>query len=235
MLGVRFRKIDDVVINVTRHIAVQFVDYIRESFPSIGLFQLEKESLLTYEQFVNSFQDETPECSLLFNTGEGYMGFCILAAGAADDDLGLKLTPKNASDEIKKYLSKENTPKKSQVLVVDDSDTVLHAMKMLLGSDYEVVLANSAGSAIKSIARNKPELILLDYEMPICDGRQTLQMIRSEEEMADIPVIFLTGRGDKESVKNVMSLKPAGYLLKSMKPEEIKKAIDSYFKKRGDA
>lgn len=232
MLGVRFSEIDDLVVNATRQIAVQFVEYVREAFPSIGLSKLEKESLLTYEQFITSFQEQTPECSLLFNTGVGYLGFCILAAGGPGGDLGLSLTPKNVTDEIQKYLKKEKTAKKKQILVVDDSDVVQHAMKMLLGSDYDVALANSAGSAIKSIARSKPELILLDYEMPICDGKQTLEMLRSEEEMADIPVIFLTGRGDKESVRNVMSLKPAGYMLKTMKPEEIKEVIDGYFSQR---
>lgn len=232
MLGIRFNKVDDLVINATRYISVQFMDCIRASFPSLDLFDLKKESLLTYEQFLKEFQEQTPECSLLFNTGEGYLGFCILTPDASNGELGLSLTPRNVTSEIKKYLEKENLPKKKQILVVDDSDIVQHAMKMLLGSDYDVVLANSASSAIKCIARNKPDLILLDYEMPICDGRQTLEMIRSEEEMSDIPVIFLTGRGDKESVKNVMSLKATGYMLKSMKPEGIKKVIDDYFKQR---
>ena len=57
-------------------------------------------------------------------------------------------------------------------------------------------------------------------------------MIRAEKSWADIPVIFLTGRGDAESVKNVMSLKPAGYMLKTMKPDEIKKVIDGFFEAR---
>lgn len=232
MLGIRFNKVDDLVINATRYISVQFVDCLKTAFPTIDLFNLKKEHLLTYEQFLKEFNDQNPECSLLFNTGEGYFGFCILAPTAANGELGLTLTSRNVTSKIKKYLDKGNATKKEQILIVDDSDVVLHAMKMLLGSDYDVTLANSASSAIKSIARNKPDLILLDYEMPICDGRQALAMIRSEEEMADIPVIFLTGRGDKERVKNVMSLKATGYLLKSMKPEEIKKVIDDYFKQQ---
>ncbi len=79
---------------------------------------------------------------------------------------------------------------------------------------------------------NRPDLIVLDYEMPVCDGRQALEMIRSEKETADIPVIFLTGRGDRESVRNVMALKPQGYLLKTMPDEEIKKCIDGFFAKK---
>ena len=75
----------------------------------------------------------------------------------------------------------------------------------------------------------------LDYEMPVCDGRQTLEMIRSEEEIADIPVVFLTSRGDAESVKNVMALKPKGYLLKSMPEADIKKYIDGLLAKKDAA
>ena len=56
-------------------------------------------------------------------------------------------------------------------------------------------------------------------------------MIRSEKDFAEISVIFLTGRVDKESVKKVLALKPAGYLSKSLKPDEIKKNIDEYFRK----
>ena len=59
-----------------------------------------------------------------------------------------------------------------------------------------------------------------------------LEMIRSDETLADVPVIFLTGRNDPESVKKVKSLKPAGYLLKNLKPEDIKQNIDAFFEKR---
>lgn len=62
-------------------------------------------------------------------------------------------------------------------------------------------------------------------------ARQTLEMIRSDEDIADIPVVFLTGRGDVDSVRNVMSLKPRGYLLKTMPEEDIKKYIDGLFKR----
>ena len=54
-----------------------------------------------------------------------------------------------------------------------------------------------------------------------------------QEELADIPVIFLTGRNDLESVQKVLSLKPAGYLFKAMNPSEIRKNIDTFFEKMG--
>ena len=86
--------------------------------------------------------------------------------------------------------------------------------------------------AIKYLSTNRPDLVLLDYEMPIVDGKQVLGMIRSEVEFADIPVIFLTSKGDKESVMQVMELKPDGYLLKTMPHEQIKKSVDTFFEKK---
>lgn len=54
-------------------------------------------------------------------------------------------------------------------------------------------------------------------------------MIRSEKNFAGIPIFFLTGRTDPDTVKKLVSLKPNGYLAKYLKPEEIKKKIDAYF------
>ncbi len=92
-------------------------------------------------------------------------------------------------------------------------------------------MAHSGLAAIRTIVLNRPDLILLDYEMPVCDGKQVLEMIRSDKDIADIPVIFLTGKVDKQSIKNVLALKPAGYLSKTLNPLDIKKNIDEYFKK----
>ena len=57
-------------------------------------------------------------------------------------------------------------------------------------------------------------------------------MIRAEKELADISVIFLTNTVDKESVSKVVSLKPTDYLVKTLKPEDIKKNIDKFFQKQ---
>ena len=105
-------------------------------------------------------------------------------------------------------------------------------VKGWLEDKYQVILANSGAMAIKYLSTNRPDLVLLDYEMPIVDGKQVLGMIRSESEFSDIPVIFLTSKGDKESVMQVMDLKPDGYLLKTMPPEQIKQSIDTFFQRK---
>lgn len=132
-------------------------------------------------------------------------------------------------DNYLKNFAKEN---KKKILVVDDSGAMLRSVKEWLSESYQVILANSGAMAIKYLALNRPDLVLLDYEMPVVDGRQVLEMIRTETEFTDIPVIFLTSKGDRESVMNVMSLKPEGYLLKTMEPAQIVKAVDEFFEKQ---
>lgn len=139
---------------------------------------------------------------------------------------------KTIASDINRYVTLNSGKVTKKILVVDDSGAMLRNMKGLLEPMYKVIPANSATMAIKYLATDRPDLILLDYEMPIINGKQTLEMIRSEHEFQDLPVIFLTNKGDKESVLEVMALKPSGYLLKSMPPEEILANINEFFEKQ---
>lgn len=111
--------------------------------------------------------------------------------------------------------------RKKCVLVVDDSGIQLRAMNDMLKAKYDVKLATSGMQALTVIGKTKPDVIFLDYEMPICDGKMTLEMIRELEEAKDIPVIFLTGVNDKEHIEAVLTLKPEGYILKPAKASVI--------------
>lgn len=227
MMDALYLKVDDMVINITRYLARQMIEKIWECFPHFETFEMEGESLLTYEQLVAAFERVPPFCSMLFDTGAGYFTFSILSASAEKGKIVSPINEQNAMGQIKKYLGGEN--RRKQILIVDDSDVMREKLIRLFGNDYEMIESHSSIAAIKSITVNRPDLILLDYEMPVCDGRQALEMIRSDEEIADIPVVFLTGRGDADSVKKVMALRPNGYLLKTMPEEDIKKFIDDFF------
>jgi len=116
---------------------------------------------------------------------------------------------------------------KKTIMVVDDSPAFLRTMQAMLSSVYRVVFATSGPQALTVIAKGKPDLILLDYEMPVCDGKMTLQMLRSEESTKDIPVIFLTGMADAKHVQELLALLPNDYLLKPPSEERLFKAIES--------
>ncbi len=115
------------------------------------------------------------------------------------------------------------------ILIVDDDPTYLMLVREWLRGSYKVAMANSGLQAIKWLGKNKADLILLDYEMPVTSGPQVLEMLRSDTETRSIPVIFLTGRGDKESVMSVVALKPEGYFLKNIEKAELLEKLETFF------
>lgn len=138
----------------------------------------------------------------------------------------------DVGDAIVRSIKNYNAQVKKKILVVDDSGATLRSVKAWFEGKYSVFLANSAAMAIKYLTLNRPDLVLLDYAMPVVDGRQVLEMIRTEKDFADIPVIFLTNDGSQETIMRLRELKPDGYLLKSMQPAQIIKTVDDFFEKR---
>lgn len=128
-------------------------------------------------------------------------------------------------------LSLGETVGRKRVLAVDDSGTYLHTLKSWLGPIYKTAVVNSAMAALAYMAKSgKPDLLLLDYEMPICSGTQMFEMLKADPQYADIPVVFLTGKSDKDTIIQVLALKPHGYLLKSLPKDKILESIENYFK-----
>ena len=113
-----------------------------------------------------------------------------------------------------------------RILAVDDSGILLRSVKAALENQYEVMVANSGMAAIKQAKKKLPDLILLDYEMPEWDGRKTLEEIRKDEELKDIPVVFLTAVRERENITAVLKLRPSGYLLKPIEPKVLIDTIE---------
>lgn len=132
--------------------------------------------------------------------------------------------------ERRKDKKVEETVKK-KLLVVDDSPLVLRNIKSLLEGDYTVFLATSGEQALAFIPKKKPDLILLDYEMPGMDGKETFEAIREDDFSKDIPVIFLTSVSEKSQIYDVLKYYPSGYILKPPSQEELLNRIGEVLNK----
>lgn len=127
-------------------------------------------------------------------------------------------------EAIGDFLTQDATQRK-YVLLVDDSPVILRGMKQMLEDTYRVGMVTSGEQALKAIHKQKPDAIILDYEMPGCNGKETLEMIRAEEDTRDIPVVFLTGHGDADHIRSVLDLNPSAYFLKPPKAEKIREIL----------
>ncbi len=127
------------------------------------------------------------------------------------------------------YQDVKKQVRRKSVLIVDDDVQYMGMIMDWLKDKYRVLMANSGMQAITTLATSHVDLILLDYEMPVTTGPQVLEMIKSEPNTAGIPVFFLTGNGEKESILKVLALKPAGYLLKTIEKQGLLDTLNKYF------
>ncbi len=131
---------------------------------------------------------------------------------------------------ISEYFRKSSTGElKKSILICDDDPNYLGLVRDWLKDTYRVAAVTSGLQAIKWLGKNNADLILLDHEMPVTNGPQVLEMLRADDETKNIPVMFLTGKSDKESVLAVVSLKPEGYFLKNIEKDELLAKLKEFF------
>ncbi|WP_041740961.1 response regulator [Calothrix sp. PCC 6303] len=130
----------------------------------------------------------------------------------------LRQTPINQGD---KKSSKTYT-----VACIDDSPTVLNSIKLFLDDEnFSVVMINDPVKALMQILRSKPDLVLMDVEMPNLDGYELCSLLRRHSAFKDIPIVMVTGRTgfiDRAKAKMVRS---SGYLTKPFTQEELLKIV----------
>lgn len=115
------------------------------------------------------------------------------------------------------------------VLVVDDDASFLEIIAQWLSADYNTVTLRSGAEALSYLEHSRPDLILLDYEMPELDGYEVLEQLRQNPMTAQVPVIFLTGQNDKDNVLRILHRKPDGYVLKSTSKDELLNTLNRFF------
>lgn len=122
---------------------------------------------------------------------------------------------------------------KMRILAIDDNTVNLATLEQELKSKYEVIPMISGRRAIKFLYREQVDLILLDVEMPIMDGIETLKEIRAQENGVTVPVIFLTAKKDKATVIDGAKLGIMDYITKPFNPEDLHERIERVFKRLG--
>lgn len=115
---------------------------------------------------------------------------------------------------------------KPVILTVDDDTDLLALMGKVLSANYQVVAASDAGTAIeKAFADPKPDLILLDIEMPDVNGFEVLQALKGEAQTANIPVIFLTGKSEPQAQVEGLELGAVDYVTKPINAAVLKARV----------
>lgn len=109
-----------------------------------------------------------------------------------------------------------------KILVVDDDAMNLRMAEFFLQQNqYNVIKAESGIKCLDILNSQEVDLILLDVEMPMMNGIQTLEKIRENKKWSDIPVIFLTASVDSDTIMAADRLKAIDYLKKPFLSEKL--------------
>ncbi|MGN1205944.1 MAG: PleD family two-component system response regulator [Eubacterium sp.] len=122
---------------------------------------------------------------------------------------------------------------RKKIMVVDDNTVNLATIEQDLKEVYEVIPMISGRRAIKYLYTQKVDLILLDVEMPVKDGIETLHEIRTQENGVTVPVIFLTANNERNTVIEGSRLGIMDYIVKPVGGEELIHRIERVFKRLG--
>ena len=120
-----------------------------------------------------------------------------------------------------------------RILAVDDNVVNLATLEQELKDKYEVIPMISGRRAIKFLQSEDVDLVLLDVQMPVMDGLETLQEIRTLENGVTLPVIFLTSTADKVVLLEGSKLGIMDYILKPFDSFDLHERIEKALKRRG--
>ena len=114
-----------------------------------------------------------------------------------------------------------------KILVVDDDEMNLRMAEFVLKQNsYEVYKAESGMECLDFLKNQKVDLILLDIEMPTMNGIKTLEIMKENSELADIPVIFLTASVDSDIAAEADRLGVVDCVTKPFMPQELLKRVE---------
>lgn len=124
-----------------------------------------------------------------------------------------------------------------QIWIVDDDEEMTNAIRLLLKLlDYQTTSFLNAPSAGRALLSGKrPDLILLDINMPDVSGLDLLKFLRSRSEWKNLPIVMLSSQADDVTVDRALEMGADGYVLKPATIEELEQALHAAFEKHPKA
>jgi diguanylate cyclase (GGDEF)-like protein len=122
------------------------------------------------------------------------------------------------------------------ILVVDDQPINIQVIYQILGADYKILMATSGEQAIKVCTESMPDLVLMDVMMPQQDGLETCRLMKAQDAIADIPVIFVTGVQQQEDEDACWQVGAVDFIQKPVNANTLRHRVNAHLtlKKQAD-
>ncbi|MEX1666677.1 diguanylate cyclase [Zhongshania arctica] len=119
-------------------------------------------------------------------------------------------------------------PERPKLLIVDDQPVNIQVLYQVFGASCEVFMATSGQQALDVCRQKRPDLVLLDVVMPDMDGVEVCRKIKSEPEISDIPVIFVTSQNSPEEETLGLEAGAVDFISKPINPAVVKARVKTH-------
>jgi len=121
------------------------------------------------------------------------------------------------------------------VLVAEDERDIRELIVITLETHglTHVIQASNGEEAVAKVMAQKPDLILMDVRMPKMTGYEACEVLKRDPNTRDIPVVFLSAKGQDNEIKRGIELGAAEYILKPFAPDELYQRVAEILKKSG--
>jgi DNA-binding response OmpR family regulator len=121
-----------------------------------------------------------------------------------------------------------------KILIAEDEPDIRDLVAFTLRfAGYEVVAGNNGEEAVQMASREFPDLILLDVRMPRMTGYDACRAIKANPELKDIPVVFLSAKGQESEIQTGLDAGAEEYLLKPFAPDQLTDRVRAILAKFG--
>jgi DNA-binding response OmpR family regulator len=118
-------------------------------------------------------------------------------------------------------------PETKKILVAEDEPDIRGLIVFSLQyAGFTVIEASNGEDAVKKAKREQPDLILLDVRMPKMTGYQACELLKGQASTRNIPVVFLSARGQEAEIKEGLALGAEEYILKPFAPDELYRRVE---------
>lgn len=119
---------------------------------------------------------------------------------------------------------------KARILLVDDEPANLQLLRSILADEYRLSFARSADEALEQVAREVPDLILLDVVMPHLSGYYVCRQLKANPATSGIPVIFVSALTNVLDQSTGLAMGAVGYLTKPVIPALVREQVRAHLK-----
>ncbi|MCU0479926.1 MAG: response regulator transcription factor [Anaerolineae bacterium] len=122
----------------------------------------------------------------------------------------------------------------AKILIAEDERDIRELITFTLSfAGHEIIQASNGAEAVELVQKTMPNLIMMDVRMPRMTGYEACRAIKQIEGVKDIPVVFLSAKGQDDEVADALEAGAIDYITKPFSPTELAEKIASLLKKIG--